>query len=171
LVVRARDQYNSPVYGVDVNIVGPEGTLTGTITSDSLVFEQVLYGQYTGTGLFGGFSVPADTTIGSGNHHLDFLFIIGGVNSLNNNHKLKVSPNPTTPESIISFSNPNHGLVKIDFFDQNGQRMMPTHEQRMPAGSIQIKLKDLMQANWPNHQLGLLRLTTEKQVTTIKLVF
>lgn len=171
LVVRARDQYNSAVYPVDVNITGPEGLLTGTITSDSLVFEQVLYGQYSGTGLFGGFTIPSDTTIGSGNHHLDFLFILGGISHNGNSHQLQIAPNPASGVSVVSFNNPAFGMVQISLIDPTGHCILSETSKKMPAGHIQIALSDLIQGEWPKAGVYVVRIATSGNLSACKIVF
>ena len=143
LVVKAMDQYNAPIYPVAVNIAGPEGTLTGTITGDSIVFPAVLFGSYSGTGTWEQMVVTADTVVGSGNNHLDFLFIIGGIQSRQNIYQLKVMPNPANQNSIVTFNLAASEAITMELIGTTGQRIVLLSAKKMAAGNYRATISDL----------------------------
>jgi hypothetical protein len=141
LVAKAVDQWGTPLYDVGVNIQGPEEILTGTITGDSLVFDNVLYGQYNGSAWL----LTPDTAYAAGelnenNHVIQFVFYEMGIqadNTLNNN-SLFISPNPFTENTGILFKldKPDHILLKV--YSQQGQLVRTIADRQMEAGNHQI---------------------------------
>jgi len=102
LVCKATDQYGFPVYDAEVSVTGPEGTYEGTITGDSLVFENIPYGTYEGTGtIFNSAPVYSDTLINGDNHYLVFEFFLDAAINLPYDSRVSVIPNPATSESRI----------------------------------------------------------------------
>ena len=121
LVCKAVDQYGFAVYGAEISVVGPEETYTGTIDGDSLVFSNVLYGMYEGTGtIFGSMPVYSDTLINGVNHHLMFEFFLDNTQNLSNDQSLTVQPNPASSDSRIVFISNKPGIFNLSLIDSYG---------------------------------------------------
>jgi len=121
LVCKAIDQFGGIVNGAEISVTGPEGTYTGTMTEDSLVFVNVPYGIYEGAATISGSDpVYSDTIVGADNHHLIFNFILGASNNPEVNTLVSVSPNPTTAESKIVIETPQAINLTLELFDAAG---------------------------------------------------
>ncbi|MBK6964543.1 MAG: T9SS type A sorting domain-containing protein [Bacteroidales bacterium] len=122
LVCKAVDQFGGVVYDAEIEVTGPEGTYSGIITGDSLVFEIIPYGLYEGTGTING-SMPvySDTLIDGGNHHLVFVFIVGSTSHLPLDLNISVQPNPATPESRITIETQQTITLTIELLDSEGK--------------------------------------------------
>jgi hypothetical protein len=143
LVAKAVDQWGFTLYDVGVKIVGPEETLTGTITGDSLVFENVLYGQYNGTAWL----VTPDTAtavdeLNENDHDIVFVFYemdIQGDNSQDDN-ALLLSPNPFRVNTEISVKVDAPDQVSLKIYSPDGRLIRTLADGKLDAG--------LQQFNW-----------------------
>jgi hypothetical protein len=128
---------------VDVTIQGPEGPYTGTILNDSLTFLHVPYGNYQGSGLFGGILQSfADTVIGAGNHQLQFIFIFSGISEKKAAINLQVNPNPAGPGSQVTFTLPSSGKWSLEMADAHGVRVNLLC-RNMQAGVHRLSLREI----------------------------
>ncbi|MHC1773889.1 MAG: carboxypeptidase regulatory-like domain-containing protein [Lentimicrobium sp.] len=122
LVCKSVDQYGGVVYDAAIEVTGPEGTYSGIITGDSLVFENIPYGLYEGTGtLNGSLPVYADTLIDGGNHHLIFVFIIGSTRHMPVDLSISVQPNPASPDSRIIIESHQTIHLSFELLDSEGK--------------------------------------------------
>ncbi len=104
LVSKAFDIAGNPLNGVAVEITGPEGTYTGTITNDSIIFENLPYGPYQGWAWYESLeAVYAEDVLDSASHTLIFVIDITG---------LRDEPG-AGQGSIHVFPNPSHGEMQI----------------------------------------------------------
>jgi hypothetical protein len=141
LICMAMDQFGFPLYDVGVNIIGPEETLTGTVTGDSLVFEHVLYGQYYGTAwLATPDTAYANDELNSTDHDIVFVFIEVGMNEVNKmeDNTLLVSPNPSSGNTTITVQLNDPAVVTLKIYAQNGQLIRTLAESKLDAGIHQV---------------------------------
>jgi hypothetical protein len=123
LVCKAMDTYYTILNYIDVEITGPQGTYTGTIQDDSLVFEIVPYGAYTGSAwMEGEDQVYADTLIDQANHYMIFIFDLTGLPDrlADPGQNLKVSPNPSSEISNIRFTLEESENISLKIFSMQG---------------------------------------------------
>jgi hypothetical protein len=123
LVTRALDTYNNVLNDVEVEISGPEGTYTGTITNDSLVFENVPFGNYSGSAWMpGGEPVTEETLIDQNNHIMTFVFDLTGLPDRAGlvGNLLKIHPNPSSEKTIIEFCLKGPGQVSVRIYSLQG---------------------------------------------------
>ena len=110
LVCMALDQYGSSMIGAVISVTGPDNAFSGTMTGDSLVFENVVFGHYSGLAtLPGQEEVSADTLIDENNHRLIFNFLIDNVVDQNSAFSVKASPNPMHGQGRISLNSNRKG--------------------------------------------------------------
>lgn len=127
LICKAIDNFGSPVYDVEISVTGPEDTYTGVIAGDSLVFENVIYGHYTGVAMLPGHvDVFADTTINENNHHIIFDFIFGNTTNPAPDFIVQVSPNPIDGQSRITLSSNNEKTYSYTLHQSNGTLISAT---------------------------------------------
>jgi hypothetical protein len=141
LVCRAVDTYNNILNDVDVEVTGPEGTYSGTIVDDSLVFLNVPYGDYNGSAWMEGEDPVFDSeTLGQNNHEMVFVFDLTGLpDGMGKSvQTLKVRPNPSSDQSIIEFYMPNPGDVSVKVFSLQGTLVRNVAEGWMGAGNQSI---------------------------------
>jgi hypothetical protein len=137
LVCKAVDTYNNILNYVDVEIIGPEGTYNGTITDDSLVFENVPYGNYSGTAwMEGGDLVYAESVVDQNNHYMIFVFDLTGFPDRISfpGNKMKVHPNPSNETSIIGFSLDVPGNISLKIYSLQGIMLRNLSEGRFNEG-------------------------------------
>jgi hypothetical protein len=137
LVCKAVDQYGGPVNPVDVEITGPEGTITGTITGDSLIFENLPYGQYNGTALLEGEDpVYANDEMDETDHDIIFVFNLIGINDDKSlpEKSLLIAPNPFSENTVITIQLNDPSVVSLKIYSQNGQLIRTLVDGQMVAG-------------------------------------
>jgi len=122
LVCKAIDTYNNVLNNINVEVEGPEGGYAGEIVNDSLVFENVPYGAYSGSAwMYGEDPVYADTVIGADNHTLIFIFDLTGLHDLKNSAGLlKLRPNPFHETASIEFSLNTPGEISLKVYSMQG---------------------------------------------------
>ncbi len=123
LVVDAVTNWGITMNMVVVDIQGPEGTLSGTIVNDSLVFPHVLYGNYSGTAILSGTPVTAqaDTVIDAQNHRLRFIFVLAGLPDRETGSGIAVNPLPAVPGSTIDLQAASPGTWSFVLWDACGR--------------------------------------------------
>lgn len=136
LVVRAIDNYGDILNEVDVEIVGPEGTLTGTITNDSLVFSNQSYGEYNGTAWYLDLEPSEETVLLDMNdHEMVFHFIWIGIGEKDQDPgNVSVSPNPAANRAIIKFRLDKPGEINLKIYSQQGQLIKSLAASKLDAG-------------------------------------
>lgn len=141
LVIRAIDNYGVVLNDVDVEIEGPEGTLSGTITNDSLVFSNQPYGGYEGTAWYEDLE-PANAldTLEMDDHDMVFNFIwIGIGEKIRSSLNLNISPNPSPGNVSITFGLQDAGEVSLKVYSQKGQLVRTLVKGRMNAGEQRVE--------------------------------
>jgi hypothetical protein len=141
LSVKAVDQYGDILTDVGLDIIGPEGLLSGTITGDSLMFLNVPYGMYAGTAwlLSSPDTAYTNDEIDMADHNLEFVFIIGGLsdNRLPGNSMI-ISPNPSAGNTVISFKLDEPDVISIKIYSRSGQLIRTLAGSRFDAGQHQL---------------------------------
>ena len=152
---------------VEVIIQGPEGPYNGTILNDSLTFFHVPYGTYSGSATFmGGAPVLSDTAINANNHHLVFLFNIGGISKNEKPLTIQVIPNPANDESRIRFTLPVEGKWRLELIDARG-KVMAGFQKQLNAGDQLLMLSELTGNSIIPGGIYCIRLTGEQGVSTV----
>jgi hypothetical protein len=124
LVCKAIDNFGIPVHDVEISVAGPENTYNGIVTGDSLVFENVIYGHYTGISMLPGhIDVLADTTIDENNHHIIFDYIFGGTSNHIADFSAQVLPNPINGQSRIIMNSTKEKNYTFTLLQANGSKI------------------------------------------------
>jgi hypothetical protein len=141
LVCKAFDQWGFPLEDIDVEITGPEGTLTGTITGDSLIFENAAYGSYNGTAWMEGEDpVYVTDEINETDHDIIFVFNFIGIDDKSLPEKsLLISPNPSSGNVLISFEQEEAEFITVLIYSSNGQLIKTLADQKFDAGLHQLQ--------------------------------
>lgn len=141
LVVFALDQYNNPLNGLDVEITGPEGILSGTIVDDVLVFENQPYGFYDGYAYMEGNDPEyAYDTLEMTDQDLVFYFLNVGIKDHSeNNLGLDISPNPSGGNVKISLILEEAGMVSVKVYSQQGQMIKSVLEDQLTRGLYNLE--------------------------------
>ncbi|MCK9399176.1 MAG: T9SS type A sorting domain-containing protein [Bacteroidales bacterium] len=137
LVSKAVDDFNNPLNNVDVEITGPEGIYTGTITNDSLIFEDLPYGLYNGTAWLEGFEpVYANDEMDETDHDIVFYFYTTGIieGKAKPDEFMVVSPNPFFGSTFITLQLNDPSAVSLKIYSQQGQLITTLAEGKMDAG-------------------------------------
>jgi hypothetical protein len=140
LVVFALDQYNNPLHNIDVEISGPEGSLSGTIVQDVLVFLDQPYGFYEGYAYMEGNDPEySSDTIEMTDQDLVFYFLNVGIkDDPDHNLSLTVSPNPTSGKTSISFKMKDVSEVSLKIYSQQGQLIRDFFGGKLKTGIHEI---------------------------------
>jgi hypothetical protein len=142
LSCKAVDQYGDIITFVGLDIIGPEGLLSGTITGDSLVFLNVPYGMYAGTAwlLSSPDTAYTNDEIDMNDHNLEFVFIVGGIkdDKYQSEYALAISPNPSSENTVISFKLDDPDLISVKIYSCSGQLIRALVENKFEAGQHQL---------------------------------
>ncbi|MBU1370874.1 MAG: T9SS type A sorting domain-containing protein [Bacteroidetes bacterium] len=174
MIIRAVDQYGQPLFDwgtVEVNFTGPEGTYNDIFTEEVLVFEQMLYGYYTGTATIDiAEPVEAEATIDADNNELVFEFIIGGLDEQSNQIKLSIAPNPITNQSRINIFSDRNESVSLSFTDLKGQQIGQTQNVDLQQGNNQILIYDYIPLDQLNKGIYLLQVKGQSIAEQLKML-
>jgi hypothetical protein len=141
LVCKAVDTYNNILNNVDVEITGPEGVLSGTITGDSLIFANVPYGPYNGTAWMESEDpVSSNMELGESDHDIIFVFDLTGIKDdlILSENVISISPNPFSAYTSLSFKIKDPGIATLKVYSQQGQLITTLIDGQMDAGIHQI---------------------------------
>jgi hypothetical protein len=142
LACKAIDQYGGPVNPVDVEITGPEGTVTGIIEGDSLVFQDLPYGMYDGIGvLMYSDTAWASDEMNENDHDIVFVYDLIGVkeNKPCAVSYFQLSPNPSSGEVLLSWQLDQADKVNLRIYSINGQLVRVLADRTFDAGLHQLK--------------------------------
>jgi hypothetical protein len=141
LVVKALDDFGEFLNDVDIEITGPEGTLTGTITSDSLIFASLSYGEYNGTALYEDWAPHyAHDTLDNADNDMIFYFTTTGIkDDISQINVLEISPNPSSGNVSITFALKDEAEVSLKIYSQQGLLIRKLAEKKFDAGLNQIQ--------------------------------
>lgn len=173
LVCKAMDTYNNILNNIDVEINGPEGVYTGTITNDSLIFQDVPYGAYNGTAwMEGEDTVSANSELGQYDHDITFVFDLTGLKEdpASSENAISVSPNPFSGNTSISLKLKDQGYLSLKIYSQQGQLITTLIDGKMDAGIHQITWNgknDYRQAVAPGLYTIILQTSSGKQTKAI----
>ncbi len=150
LVCKAMDTYGNLLNDVTVEIIGPEETLEGVITNDSLIFEDVLYGTYNGTAwMENGDTSYSNTELGQYLHyiifHFDPPFSIGEKPLPDNS--LSVSPNPCS--EVL------HVRLNMDDGRFNRDLALNIYDMYGRAISVQTIFSPMVEGGWQSWQINI----------------
>lgn len=141
LVVRAIDNFLEILNDVDFEITGPEGTLSGTITGDSLVILNQPYGAYQGTAWYEDLEPSNEfDTLDMNDHDMLFHFIWVGIGeNTRSSFNLSVSPNPSSGNVLVSFELEVPDIITVNLISLNGQLIKTLADQKFAAGVHQLQ--------------------------------
>ncbi len=170
LVCKAVDQFGYPVFDAEISVTGPEGTITGTITTDSLVFNNLPYGFYEGVGtIYGSLPVYSDTLINPQNSHLIFTFIIGGISQLPYSTKVTISPNPANKETRILIETPDVIKLSFELLDVEGKIVGESIVGDVDKGNHEYPLQLITGGKNLSSGIYLLRIKINDKIATKKI--
>jgi hypothetical protein len=140
---KAVDQWGDILTDVGLDIIGPDGLLlSGTITGDSLIFENVPYGMYAGTAwiIAGADTAYTDDQIDATDHDLVFVFTLGGIfdSRLLPENSLLASPNPSAGNVRMTFKLDDPGFVSLKIYSPYGQLVKTLADGKFDAGQHQV---------------------------------
>jgi hypothetical protein len=141
LICKALDDFNEPLNGVEVEITGPEGTYAGTITNDSLIFQNLPYGLYNGTAWMEDWEpVYASDEMDATDHDIVFLFHTTGILDGKNisDDMMIISPNPSSGNTVISFKLRDPDAISVKIYSRNGQWIATLAETKLDGGLHQL---------------------------------
>lgn len=171
LVCKTIDNYGFPVYDVEISVTGPEDTYTGMITGDSLVFENVIYGHYTGTAsLPGHIDVLADTTINETNHHIIFDFIFDNTTNHGLDFSAQVSPNPINDQGRLTLSSTQKGDFTFTLNQMNGIQVSSVRTGIITQGAHEWPFLFITKGKQLSTGLYVLKISDSKNETFLKLM-
>ena len=136
LVCIAYDIVGNVLNNVELEINGPEGTLTGNIINDSLVFLNQAYGTYEGWAIYPG-QVPAyaSAELDADNHYLIFTIDITSVSDGSETKvEFVVFPNPFNEYTTIHVDRMQDVNCSILIADPRGQIIKTLYKGFLPAG-------------------------------------
>lgn len=141
LICKAVDQWGGLLNEVTVEIDSPDGTLGGIITNDSLVFENVVYGDYNGIAWFNWPDTVSSTAqIGAGNVEIVFEFIIGAVSENDGEMSgLVIYPNPTSSVIYVRSKVKGQRLEIVEVFNVHGDLVKGVRGE----GEMEMDINDL----------------------------
>jgi len=156
LICKALDLSGNILNNVSLEIYGPDDTLSGVITQDSLVFECQLYGIYEGNAECEGFqSSYSQVELGEENQYLIFTFDLVGIfeDNMGMEDALSVYPNPFTNYTVVEYYVDQEAKSEISIFNHLGQEIesiidIPTGKNKfywdardLPAGIYFIEVQ------------------------------
>ncbi len=136
LVCKAYDIVGNILNNVDLEIYGPEDTLTGTIANDSLIFTNVPYGTYEGWATYPGQDpVFATDELSADNHSLVFTIDITSVDeTAMKEEELHIFPNPFSAFIEISLKINHDGNCNLIIVDIGGRPVRTLYNGMLPSG-------------------------------------
>jgi len=143
LICRAYDTYGNILNDVEVEVVGPENTYTGTIENDSLVFSLLPYGSYLGSAWYDGLGpVYAQTELDENEHYIDFIFNLTGFPEVTGtvSFNLNAIPNPFNDQTIIRFDLESKSNVSLSLYNLQGNLISTLVDSELIRGEHQIDL-------------------------------
>jgi hypothetical protein len=164
MIIKAVDQYGAPVYYegayLEVAFLGPEGNYTAIFNDAVMVYEQMLYGEYSGTATLNLLEpVEAEATIDADNNELVFVFIIGSLGEQSTGIKLSLAPNPVTNQSSISIFSDRNERVSMSFTDFKGQQIGQIQQIELQKGSNHFLIQDYISTDQLKNGFYLLHLS------------
>ncbi|MEI6899191.1 MAG: carboxypeptidase-like regulatory domain-containing protein, partial [Bacteroidota bacterium] len=157
--------------GVNVNITGPEGPYSGTITNDSLVFPHVPYGNYIGQATYGMAWADTVADINAANHEMIFQMVFGGINDHHDLVQFQVIPNPTGIDGNIRLNLTKSNKITIFLSDQQG-RFIKFVENRLTAHGPQVlPLRELLTGIDISEGIYFITLYLEGKALTTKMIY
>ncbi len=150
LVCKAFDQYGIALNDVDVSISGPEGTYSGIITVDSIVFADIPWGFYTGMALAGS-AAPAfsDTLVDASNHMLIFWLYLENVRESETASAVKIIPNPATADAKLALTIHSKSFISFEISDAEGKQIARLSAGQLDAGIHEWPLQTLFNGKLP----------------------
>ncbi|HLN54138.1 MAG TPA: T9SS type A sorting domain-containing protein [Lentimicrobium sp.] len=138
LIITCHDQFGDPLDNTLIEITGPEGNYSETMLEDSLVFEQVPYGSYTGMATYDETSIgTADTIIDQNNNRMDFeIILVSAPGRLVD--PLIIFPNPVSKTGTINFNTSKLLEGNLLVYDSFGRKyseiyINPENQQNFPV--------------------------------------
>lgn len=146
LVCLSVDSFGYPIPGTSVSITGPDDVYEGIFIGDTLIFENVPFGWYSGTATldWNGAWAEADTLIDASNQVIEFMFQLWGVKHPPLDVKLNVRPNPANENSVLTMDQTSSANYKISLFESGGKLISTFDTGWLEAGHYEWPLTDLI---------------------------
>jgi len=175
MTIKAVDQYGTPVYyegaSLEVAFSGPEGNYNVIFDNEEIVYEQMLYGNYSGTATFDLLEpVESEATIDAENNELVFVFVIGNLTEQSNTLKLTIAPNPVSSQSRLLVSSKQNLIVGLQFYNHRGQQIGSVQNIEIHQGENDIPLNNYFSFDQLKHGLYLLKINQENESRQLKLL-
>jgi hypothetical protein len=142
LICMAKDTYGTILNDINIEFTGPDGTYTGLITGDSLVFEDMYDGNYSGSAwMTGGEPVTASMDLDQNNQYLVFVFDLTGIKDPSGIGKesLNVFPNPFSTYTTLNAQLERASNVTLKVYNQQGAFVNTIFEGNLDAGNYRFE--------------------------------
>ena len=175
MIIKALDQYGNPVFypgaNLEVAFSGPEGNYDAIFNDEVLVYEQMLYGEYTGTATLDLLEpVEAEATIDADNNELVFEFIIGGLNESAAAMKISIAPNPVTNQSWFNIFSRTNQKFSVWLTNNKGQQIGNVQNLKIQQGENQFLINEYFPLSKIKNGIYMLQLQSQSQFKNIKLI-
>jgi len=152
MIIKAVDQFGEPVFysgvNLEVSFTGPEGNYNAIFDEVELIYEQMHYGEYSGTATLDLLEpVEAEATIDADNNELVFVFILGSLNEQSTGIKLSIAPNPVSSQSRINIISEHNENVSIWLTNLIGQQIIQPQVINLQQGNNSLLLSDFISSD------------------------
>lgn len=170
----ATDQNGNPITAVEVEVVGPETSYSGSTSSNGLLnFENVPYGKYFGTASLDGAIFPvvlSDTIIDGENNQLVFVFLIENLSENKVFASMSVAPNPVETNSTIHIQTVVSGVYNLKLINSEGRLLNEIKRLNLQAGENDVPLSNLIHSAKLQQGIYLLHLSNGLKSSTVRFV-
>jgi hypothetical protein len=170
LTVYAVNQDGEALSPVTVSIEGPEGVYDGTIENDYITFINVPYGNYAGSATFDIHTVDNETYIDMDNQEMTFVFPFTSLNPKWENTQLSVSPNPITPESLITIRSSEKAVCQVLLSDSKGAYVGSSKNRILQRGTNVLKVAEITDGILLTPGMYILHIIINNENTRVKLM-
>ncbi|MDD4086154.1 MAG: T9SS type A sorting domain-containing protein, partial [Bacteroidales bacterium] len=173
MIIKAVDQFGAPVFAsgvnLEVNFTGPEGNYNAIFDEVELIYEQMHYGEYSGTATLDLLEpVEAEATIDADNNELVFVFILGSLNEQSTGIKLNIAPNPVSSQSKINIISEHNEKISIWLINLTGQHVIQPQVINLQQGNNSLLLSDFISSDQLQNGIYLFQLKGKSSYGQLK---
>jgi hypothetical protein len=173
MIIKAVDQFGAPVFASGVNLevsfTGPEGNYNAIFDEVELIYEQMHYGEYSGTATLDLLEpVEAEATIDADNNELVFVFILGSLNEQSTGIKLNIAPNPVSSQSKINIISEHNEKISIWLINLTGQHVIQPQVINLQQGNNSLLLSDFISSDQLQNGIYLFQLKGKSSYGQLK---